>query len=359
MKILLSFLTVVFFYFQLQAQDKEDISLMEPVSETIGKLNFFDDENPMDLTLKYDISRFIRNKRKADYLDAEFCLYFNEGDSIVKNIRLKARGNFRRGYCFFPPIYLNFKTDPITVGELENIKKIKLVTHCKSSKSYQENIIEEYLAYRIYSLLTEYSFRVKLLNIKYIDTGKKHRNYYQKGFLIEPVELLMKRTNSLELESNFINSSNVEAPDMDRVALFQYMIGNTDWRIKSGHNMIFVKSMTKLSANVIPIPYDFDYSGLVDAHYALPQTWTSLKNVTDREYLGYCRENEQDYLRAVNLFLQKKEEIIQLITDCEYVSDNDRKKMLGYINEFYRQAEDQKTILNLLKRQCKDLDFKP
>lgn len=354
---------IVFFVYVLclvllaEAQENLQTSLIGPVSDTIESLDFFANEEPLQLTLKYDITSFIKQKYKGEYLDALLTIHLNENDSIVKNIRLKARGNFRRGHCFFPPIYLNFKTDPIRNGELAGIKKIKLVTHCSASKAYQGYVLKEYLAYKMYNLLSEYSFRVKLLDINYIDTGKKERNYERQGFLIEPVELLEKRTNAVEIEGEMISGLTVLGPETDIVSVFEYMIANTDWRVKGGHNMKYLKSLDRITTRVIPVPYDFDYSGLVDAHYAIPQEWTTIKEVTDREYLGFCRDEEEAYLQAIEPFVENKDGFFRLIKDCQYLSEKDKKRLKAFIEDFFDEAEDQKGIINTFKNQCRDITF--
>lgn len=331
-------------------------SSIDAVTDTIPNLNIFDDEIPMDLTLKYDITSFIRNKMKGEYLDADLHIKYKDYEAS-KSIRLKARGNNRRETCFFPPIYLNFKTNPIQHSELKGIKKIKLVTHCSNSKTFSDYILKEYLIYKLYNLISENSFRVKLLNLKYIDTGKKDRNYEKFGFLIEPVELLTKRTNSIEVEALVIKKDDIIVDEADVLALFQYMIGNTDWRTKAGHNTKFLKSITKLSNQVSPVPYDFDFSGFVGAHYSFPQTWTSIESVQEREYLGYCRENDEAYLNAINVFLDKKSEIVKTIETFAYLSEKERNEVLDYVNSFYSEIENPDKMLRVMRNQCKAADF--
>ena len=356
-KKLIVFLLLYSLFLAISAQENNQNLQIGPVSDTVETLDFFDNEEPLELTLKYDITSFIKSKYKGEYLDAELIIYPSDNDSIVKNIRLKARGNFRRGHCFFPPIYLNFKTDPIEEGELAGIKKIKLVTHCSNSKAYQDYVLREYLAYKIYNLLSDYSFRVKMVDINYIDTGKKDRNYEQHGFLIEPIDLLEKRTNSVEVDGELISGLTVLNTEMDRVSVYEYMIANTDWRVRGGHNIKYLKSLEWVTNRVIPVPYDFDYSGMVDAHYAIPQEWTSVKKVTEREYLGFCREDENLYLKAIEPFIQNKDEIFSLIEDCQYISEKEKKRLRSFIIGFYDEAEDSRGILHTLKRQCRDITF--
>lgn len=358
MKRLLLFLLAWLVFISAFSQETDENSLIEPISETLStSSSIFTDEKPLNLTLKYDITSFIKHKNKGEYLDAVLTIHESETDSIVKNIRLKARGNFRRGYCFFPPIYLNFKTDPIENTDLKDINKVKLVTHCSSSKSYQNYILKEYLAYKLYNTLSDYSFRVKLVNVNYIDTGLKGRNYYKKGFLIEPVELLARRTNSVEVDTKLINGNNVKEKDVDRVALFEYLIANSDWRIKTGHNMKYLKSMDDITTKVIPVPYDFDYSGIVNASYAVPQEWTSLKTVTEREYLGYCRTNDNMSLQTIDLFVQNRDKIYSVISGFQYLDEKEKRRMINFVKEFYDEAGSPGGLLKTLKKECRGLDF--
>lgn len=315
----------------------ENISPLGEVNDTVQTEFFFGTDVPLEMILKYDITDFVKNKNKGEYLDAVLQINYKD-QTVTKNIRIKARGNFRRGQCAFPPLFLNFKTDKIENTELQGMKKIKIVTHCSSSKNNETYIFKEYLVYKLYNVLTDKSFRVRLLDLSYIDTGKKQKNYRQHGFIIEPIELVAKRANSIEIESEIVKGVNVAEEDADRVALFNYMFGNTDWRFKGGHNMKFIKSMTTVTDKVLAVPYDFDFSGFVDTYYSFPQEWaTTCESTTDREYLGYCRNNEDNYLKTIELFKDKKEEILDTINDFQYLSEKEKETLLDFINEFYSE----------------------
>lgn len=338
---------------EIQAETLTNQSLLEPVVDTVPDINIFDDEEPLNITLKYDITSFIKTKSKGEYLDAVLQIHYDENQTITKNIRLKARGNFRRGQCIFPPIYLNFKTDPWENSDMEGIKKLKLVTHCSSSKSNEVYLMKEYLAYKIYNVLTDYSFRVRLCHINYIDEGKKGKNYHRYGFIIEPEELLAKRNESIIVEPTIIRKDHVINVDADRVALFQYMIGNTDWRIKAGHNTKYIKSLNQFTTRVIPVPYDFDFSGFVNTNYSTPQAWTSIKKVTEREYLGYCREIDDDYLSNITFFVNNMENVFQEIEDFKYLESKDKKTLTKYIQAFYKELNKPERFLVTLKNECR------
>jgi len=332
-------------------------SLPEPVIDTIPEINIFEDNDPLKITLTYDISSFIKNKRKEEYSDAIFQIHYNDTQLITKNIRLRARGNFRKDECIFPPVFLNFKTDPLENSELKGIKKVKMVTHCTTSKASQNYVLKEFLAYKFYNILTDNSFRVRLLNIEYVDTGKKKKNYRRYGFLIEPQELLARRTNAIEINPEIIFGTNILDKDADRVALFQYMIGNTDWRFKGGHNMKYIKSLDQLTDKVIPVPYDFDFSGLVDTYYSIPQPWTGIKDVTEREYTGYYRDMDKKYMDIINEFIDKKDEILKTIEAFQYLNDKEKGFVENYIQSFFTEIEKPERFIINLKYQCRSADF--
>ncbi|WP_319500393.1 hypothetical protein [uncultured Draconibacterium sp.] len=357
MKSLFTVLCLVVFLNFTFAQQEKDSALFEPIGQTLDNIGFFDVDEPLKITLKYDITSFVKHKAKGEYLPAELAIYPTGTDSIVKDVRLKARGNFRRGHCSFPPIYLNFKTDPINQTELEGIRKVKMVTHCNSSKGYQAYVMREYLAYRIYNILSDNSFRVRLLDIDYIDTGKKKRHYQQKGFLIEPVELVTKRLHAIEVNSDVVFGKDVSPDEGTLVALYEYFIGNTDWRFKGGHNMKYIKSMDVVTNYLIPVPYDYDHAGIVNTSYAMPQEWSKADKVTERDYLGYCQTNEDNYREAIDLFNAKKDEIINTIETFEYLDMKDKKNILSFVNEFYVQAKQPKNLIWKMKNECRDIDF--
>jgi len=335
----------------------DNISPLGEVTDTVPTDNFFGTDVPLEMTLKYDISAFVKNKQDGEYLDAELQVNYKD-KPVTKNIRIKARGNFRRGQCAFPPLFLNFKTDEIENTELKGMRKIKIVTHCSSSKNSENYIFKEYLAYKLYNVLTDKSFRVRLLDLSYIDTGKKQKNYRQHGFIIEPVELVAKRTESVLIDATIVRGPNLTEVDADRVALFHYMIANTDWRFKGGHNMKYLKSLNDITDKVIALPYDFDFSGFVGTNYSFPQEWaTTCENIRDREYLGYCRDNEENYLKTIALFNDKKEEILKTITDFEYITDKEKKSLLDFINDFYSEINQTKRFILTLKNQCRSEEF--
>jgi hypothetical protein len=234
---------------------------------------------------------------------------------------------------------LNFKKQDSVGGEFSKIDKIKMVTHC--SAGGEEYLLKEFLIYKMYNVLTEYSFRVRLLRVNYINTFKESKPIKEFAFLLEPVKSLEKRTNSIEIDSVHVTQKHIRRQVMDRMAIFNYMIGNTDWSVPIRHNTLTIAQgqYGGLESGII-IPYDFDYSGLVNTDYAIPF-----------EGLGVCR-SEQEFNEALKEFQDKKEEILKVINEFPYLNAKSKKEMIVYLDGFYKSFDKRNSIVYLLLKDC-------
>jgi hypothetical protein len=321
--------------------------------DTLSDFGLFTNEVPLELDLRFDITHYTRKKPKEEYLKAILTYHLNDKDSVNKEIRLKSRGEFRNGYCSFPPIVVNFKKGGFKKEDLKDIEKMKLVTHCMSGN--EQNLLKEFLIYKLYNVLTDSSFRVRLLKINYINTYKESKPIRSYGFFIEPVSILADRIKCTPVEALNLNQRNILPEYMDRVAIFNYMIGNTDWSVPNLHNVrVFTVPGSADPSLGLAIPYDFDYSGLVNAHYAVPAEGLKITSVRDRIYLGLCREPE-DFTRAIKKFADKKEEFYKVIREFQYLDDKTKKGILKYLDEFYSGFDTKNTIVDEFERECKNL----
>jgi hypothetical protein len=192
-----------------------------------------------------------------------------------------------------------------------------------------------------------------LVRIKYIDTGKKQKSYIHYGFLIEPNNLMASRTNSTLVKIENISQKHIIPEYMDRVAIFYYMIGNTDWSLPIQHNMKVIVPRDRIQTSMgIIVPYDFDYCGLVDTHYAIPHESFNIKSVKERLYLGICRDKET-FILALKEFKDMKEEIFKLINDVEFLDDKAKKEMTLYLNSFFKGL-DNNAVVNDILSNCKN-----
>ena len=328
-----------------------DFSVPGTGIETIrSSSGLFDNEGIINVSLKFDITEYMRNKPDDDYMDAVITLYNDPDDSVSYDIKLRARGFSRLQLCGFPPVRLNFKNTATIYGDIDSMKNVKMVTHCNRTNVYDEYLIKEYLAYKLYNMISPYSFRVRLLNVKYIDTGLRGRFFHRNAFLIEPVDLLEQRLDVHEIENVPLRFTDMQDDILLRMAIFQYMIGNTDWQVASYHNIKVIKGREQLKG--IPVPYDFDYSGFVNASYAIPAEIYGTDNVRQRIFLGPCR-SDSAYARILEEFMDNRDNFYDLIINNELLTESTKKYLSRYLDQFFRLYRRDR-IIDILKMECKD-----
>ena len=316
-------------------------------------IRLFDSDEPLDIALRFDITYYKRKKPDTSYMDAILTYYTGDKDSVNKNIKIKARGEVRRTICDFPPLFLNFKMKDSLPGEFIGINKLKVVPYCKIG--YEDYVLREYLVYKLYNILTDNSLKVRLFRINFINTAKATKPLRQFGFAIEPLKLYEKRTNSLELEKAKLSRNYIKPEMLDRCAIFNYMIGNTDWSVPNQHNCkILISTMPDRASTGIIVPYDFDYSGLINATYAVPHESLPIETVRERLFQGLCRSDEE-FLSILGEFAAKKEAFYDVINNFPYLDEKEKKSMISYLDQFFDGINKRNSILYDIKQNCKDL----
>jgi len=322
------------------------------------RFNIFGSEEMLEVSLSFDISGFQKKSDRAGSFDGT--IIFNPGkpDSISRKVSVKHRGEYRYQACSFPPIQVSFKKPVYAVSDSGKIKKMKLVTHCSPGSVSDDNVLREYLVYKIYSVFTDTSFRVRLLRVTYNDSGKKKKPLTQYGFFIEPVEIMAARTNSVLVKAEGLTQRNIKPAIMDRIAIFNYMIANWDWSIPGQHNVAILKSRIPAQAELgIGIPYDFDLCGVVNADYGTPAPEMGLTSSRDRKFAGICRDR-QTIEKELIYFREKKEEVYSIINEFSLLNQRSKKDIIQFLDQFFYQLEKQRDIDSLIGsflQNCKKL----
>ncbi len=331
----------------------QDIPGIDHVVDTIdATIDIFDEEDPMEVTLVLDLKKFQKDKYKGEYLPAKFYYHLNDTVSVERSMRVKARGNFRRQHCSFAPFWLNIRKAKLANEQLQDITRIKVVTHCSGSKGYADYVLKEYLAYRIYNLISPVSFRVRLVRMRYVDTGRKYRMTENWAFMIEPEEMLAARLGGIAIKRDNLSMNLMVPEDLDRMALFMYLIGNPDYSVFGRHNVKILGLEDFGSRGYTPVPYDFDYSGLVDAYYAIPGEELGIESVTERYYLGACRD-DADYQLAIDQLAGLRGEILELVQDFPLMDSRVKRNMIGYLESYFIESEGPNFIKYQLNSTCR------
>jgi len=344
------FITTVFLLFiafSLHAQYEEPT-----FEDTIAVYeDLFDLEEPLNLTLEFNIKEFRKMRRKDDYHRAAMTCYVSDSFHVTHPVRVRARGEFRRDYCTMPPYWINIRYAGIEADSLRDVRKMKMVTRCKESAVYKSYILKEYLVYKIYNILCPYSFNVRLVRMKYIDTQGKVKTTEDWGFLIEPGDMMARRLNARLIKSDRLSLRTVNPEIFDLTALFSYMVGQGDYSVSGRHNLKILTLVNPGPLGFLTIPYDFDYCGLVNAHYAIPGPDLGITSVEERYFLGACRDKSV-HLETIKELSSYQDEILDLIMGFEYLDEEERLDMVAYIASYFAESERDRFVEAYLEPTC-------
>ncbi len=347
----------IFFNYLAQAQNEKHTAFeVGTVAQLEQTQPIFNTQKPLEVSLSFDVKKLMRGKYKEDYQPATLVYQRQDEAGLAYDtvqLKIKARGNSRKRLCQFPPLKLNFAPKKTPQGHFSGLDKVKLVAYCKNSELYEQYILKEYYAYKLYEVFSNRTFKTRLLRVTYLDTKRKRKPVVRYGFLIEDEDEVVERLNVYTYETNQIHPNNCDKVATTTLALFQYMIGNTDWSVAKQHNIrLFVPDQAHGETRPFAIPYDFDHSGLVNAHYAIVSKTLPVNKVTERYYLGYCCE-EEIVEEVVARFANKKDEVFEIFENDTFLRDKEKQQAINYLNDFYAKLEKPQQIKALLGKQCK------
>jgi hypothetical protein len=299
------------------------------------------------MQLTFDLRQLLRNLDDEPWLKTDLLLVSQPGDTLRAPVKVRARGNSRKDICSPPPLKLKIKKNLLaSVGLDTTYNDFKLVMQCKDAKSFPDYLYREYMAYRLYSMLTDYSFKVHLVNLTIIDSENPKRILERKGFIIENEEQLAARLGGVIRERPLKYADPLEDQCYLRFCLFQYMIGNTDWALGNTHNVKMVERPSL--GDVLLVPYDFDYSGFVHTPYAVPDERLPIQSVKQRFYKGM--HPEEDLLMAeVAYWKERMPAMRAFLTDFPHLGKRHRKEILKYFDTFEKILNKDKKIRRLVR----------
>lgn len=305
------------------------------VIESTPKATIFEDiqaANLKSVTIQTSIDSIFLNRKNNDNYAGVFIYTNRLGKQIKRTIKLKSRGKSRRLYCEFPPLKISFSKKELSDNGLrKKHKSMKLVTHCNEGYESNQNVLKEFLAYRMYNELTENSLKAQLFKITYQDTNsdKSIEGY---AILLEDIDELAERMNSKEVESFGKSLNDFETENVNTLALFQFMIGNVDWKIRTQSNLKFIQS--KIDNKLKLIPYDFDASGLVNPEYARPFNHLDLYTMKQRLFRGHF-QNKKDREETITLFNTGKKQIYSAVKQLKLLNIRNRDNVITYLDKFF------------------------
>jgi hypothetical protein len=295
---------------------------------------FFQSQDPIDVTLTTNIGKIRGDKGdNPPWRPATLSYKAPEGTLVTVPIKARTRGIWRLKMCDFPPLRLNFSGATSKGTIFDNLDKPKLVSYCQNADSYEQYILQEYQLYRIYQLITPVSHKARLIRFTYADSadGKVRARRY--GFIMEEPKALAARLGGRVMEQKGAGGGDLDPLQDALFGVFQYFIGNTDFSVAGLHN---VELFFSEQGDIMPIAYDFDFSGAVNARYATADSSLRIPNVRQRLFRGYCADAES-YAKAFAIFNEKKPEIYALYSDSigKLMDQGRVRETLHYFDDFY------------------------
>ena len=317
----------------------------------------FNSDEPLTITLTGPFKTLDKQRDKSAEYDVGSLSYEGPDGPVSIETRYTPRGNFRleEDNCAHAQLWLNLKKKQTKETVFANQNKLKLVVQCRDSTRYQSYLRKEYQAYRMLDLMTEASYRVRWLTVTYQDLqGKKLRTHA--AFLIEHKNRVADRLNLLPVDEQRINRTELDPTHATRAALFNYFIGNADFSIVAAtegsccHNAKLLRADNE--SPYVPVIYDFDSSGYVDAPYAITPSKLDLRNVRQRIYRGFCTDPE--VLDGVlDEFRDKREALLAVAAETEYVGKRSARKGVSYLKDFYSVIDNPKRLKKKIIEVCR------
>ena len=130
----------------------------------------------IDVELQLDLKVFLKNKKKEEYQEGKISFLNPKTQEIEEwDVELRPRGNMRRKISYIPPIKLKLSKKNLKSKGLENFNKIKMVAQFRGGPVAEQYVIKEFHAYKMYNMISPYSFRVQLINLTLRDQSAKKR----------------------------------------------------------------------------------------------------------------------------------------------------------------------------------------
>ena len=309
-------------------------------------------ETPLAVTFTANFGHLRTEKGDAAPWRAATMTYAGaDGKPVVVPLKAKTHGIWRLKHCVLPPIRLNF-SNKLTQGTVfHDLQKPKMVSVCKNQDGYEQLVLKEMQLYRVYQAITPMSHRVRTLRVAYTDSASGKVEATRYAFVIEDPDELADRLGGAMTKTRGATADDMDMEPLAVAFLFEYMIGNLDFSFNQLHNGEVV--LKPDASPAIPVAYDFDFSGAVNAPYATVDPQFRSRRVTDRVYRGYCAL-EPANPAAVTLFQQKKEAIYALYHDDvgKLLAPDAVRESLAYFDEFYENLKTPKDAHQNVFRNC-------
>lgn len=318
-----------------------------PISFSNGK-GLFDTDEILNITLKGNMGALLKNRKKEARYFPVLLTYKNEiGAEVSLPIQVKTRGHFRRikSNCTYPPLLLKFPGKENSSSYFPANSSLKLVMPCMG----EDFIVHEWLVYKLYNLVTTRSFRDRLVKVTLQDENQKEMAEPFYGIILEDEKQMAQRNNDVILKKK-IRPQEVMLQSFLKMAMFEYLVANTDWSVEYLQNIKLIASDS--NGAPIAVPYDFDLAGIVNSPYAKPAEELQMNSVRVRRYRGYCVPDIKLFDSTIAFYNGLKSDIYKTYTNCSLLDSKYVKFVIKFLDEFYATINNPKDMKKEFQYPC-------
>ncbi|MBK9336836.1 MAG: hypothetical protein IPM98_09700 [Lewinellaceae bacterium] len=283
-----------------------------------------------EITLETDLTTIMVNRYSTDYLPAMLTLA--DGQSFV--VKVQPKGKFRRKTAEVPPLKIKFTKKMLLEQGLDTLNEVRLVLPCFDNGRGDRLLIKEYLIYRMFERLTNNCVRARLVQVTLRDNHVEKSSKKMFGLLVEDNEETAARLKGIQIEQYGMPYDSTVIEQAALVAIFQYMIGNTDWDVPMMRNVRLIRPD---DSRVLVVPYDFDFSGLVAAPYASPSSESGLMTVRDRFLMANGIPREA--LRQAVQTLKSAQRDLYDLCNSKHLNRETSTEMARYLDSFFKSID--------------------
>ncbi len=327
----------------------------------------FDSHDVLELTMPVDFNTLCRPSEQPDCDYTSTVLEYTDANGKQQSlpIGILRRDGWRamQANCQVPTIFVRFSNEHTIGTPFEGQSILALTSHCGKAvptdtvrsralpDQFESYVSNEYLGYRLYNLVTDVSLRVRFIKITYANLENPHLSFTRNGFFAEHFEDLAARMGAQLLPENSFDPARLSLEAADQLALFNFMVGNTDWSIENQDNVFLLRFP---DGKDVPVIYDLDMSGLVNAHYASPSPDLPVKKVRHRYYLGYCHP-DTDWDALFAKFNGMEKDIMTMVIETPGFGRGDRRQSGVYLDTFFDNLDSEKARETRIIERCQPM----
>lgn len=322
-------------------------------SVPVDAAGLFEDDALLNVTMIGPIRSVVEDKNERDELP-----FVIDVDGRKHKVHVRARGKSRLRLCRFPLLRLRFEKGDAADSVFAGQQTLKLVTQCNKWSSARADLLQEYVAYRIFNVISEVGYRVRLLRITYVETspGNGESSFQRYGFLVESDRAFSMRIGGARVYTGDVLLSALNERQLALAFVFHYLIGNADYSLVTAegkksccHN----GHLYDIAGEWFLVPNDFDLSGLVNARYARSNPTLTVRRVRHRRYRGYCISADV-LAEGLSAIAGARQEILRVVDEVPVLEAKERADTNKYLGKFFRQAADTDKLLDYFEKSCLD-----